>query len=95
MDSSLDLGSVTSVLGFGLCWLSCALCFSVFFRSVEICRSQGLGFPPLFARKSFYACCLFRGLLARGSDSVLAVDPFAKLRTLVDLAGALTFHIFL
>jgi hypothetical protein len=61
-------------------------------------RSAGLkgsDLPSQFARKSFDACCLFRGLLARGSDFVLAVDPFAKIWTLVDLVVALALHIFL
>jgi hypothetical protein len=62
------------------------LCYS---RSVEFCRFQErqvyLQFGSIcdcvhsLARKSFYACCLFRGLLARGSGFVLAAVPFAML----------------
>jgi hypothetical protein len=79
LDSTLDLGSITSVLGSDWCW------FFVPFVSLfvpDLLRSTGLKeshFPSQFARKSFYACCLFRGLLALGSGSVLAIDPFAKI----------------
>jgi hypothetical protein len=51
-------------------------------------------FSDCLVRKNFNACCLFRGLLARGSCSVLAVVPFAKIWTLFYFGDALTLHIF-
>jgi hypothetical protein len=79
LDSSLDLCSNMFALGFRLGW--CPHCFLILwcFRSVEICRSQGVwsaSFPATFvlyqslwlcldccARKSFYVYCSVHGVV--------------------------------
>jgi hypothetical protein len=79
LDSSLDLSSITSVLGPSLCWYSCALCFSVCSKSIEMCRSQRVRFSStVLLERAFMSAAGLGEMLACGSDSVLVVDPFAK-----------------
>jgi hypothetical protein len=111
LDTSDDLGLITSVLGFRLFWCSCTFWFSDVSGLLRSAGFKASSLPPLrlssclsqslwlcldcFARKNICLLLLFRGLLVRGSLYVLAVDLFTSLTPFFLSLLIITLHLFL